>query len=57
MYAPVHGITPGCECHGGCPGMMTLEEETRALEIHRQHLLLQVELIERRIASLKNVTG
>ncbi len=57
MCAPVHGIAAECTCHGGCHGMMTLEEETKALEIHRQHLLLQVELIERRIASLKNVRG
>jgi hypothetical protein len=53
MCAPVHGIAAECECHSGYHGMMTLEEETKALEIHRQHLLLQVELIERRIASLR----
>ncbi|MDD1669290.1 MAG: hypothetical protein LUO97_05770 [Methanomicrobiales archaeon] len=53
MCAPVHGVAPGCGCHDACCSMMTLEEETKALEIHRQHLLLQVELIERRIASLK----
>ena len=53
MCAPVHGISPGCGCHNVCCATMTLEEEVKALEIHRQHLQLQVELIEKRIASLK----
>ena len=57
MCAPVHGVAPVCGCHDSCCGVMTLEEETKALEIHRQHLQLQVELIERRIASLKKVRG
>jgi hypothetical protein len=57
MCAPVRGMAPECGCHGGWSGMMTLDEEMKALEIHRQHLLLQVELIERRLASLKNVRG
>ncbi|HXW98584.1 MAG TPA: hypothetical protein VEI51_02550 [Methanomicrobiales archaeon] len=56
MCAPFHGVTPECGCHDACCfGTMTLEEEVKALGIHRQHLQLQVELIERRIASLKKV--
>jgi hypothetical protein len=57
MCGPVHGVAPGCGCQDACCGMMTLDEEAKALEIHRQHLLLQAELIEKRIASLRKMRG
>ena len=53
MCAPLQAVAQGCGCQDACCGTMTIDEEARALEIHRQHLLLQAELIERRIASLK----
>ena len=53
MCSPVQGTAPACGCHDACCGMMTLEEEVKALEVQRQHLQLQAELIEKRIASLK----
>jgi hypothetical protein len=36
-------------------GMMSIEEEIQALEVHRQHLKLQLEMIEKRINGLKKV--
>jgi hypothetical protein len=40
-------------CGCGCGGMMSVEEEIQALEVHRQHLRLQVEMVEKRISGLK----
>jgi hypothetical protein len=48
-------------CHGagacpcGCSGMMSVEDEIKALDVHRAHLQLQLEMIEKRIAGLKHV--
>jgi hypothetical protein len=42
-------------CGCGCHGMMSIEEEIQALEVHRQHLKLQLDMIEKRIAGLKKV--
>lgn len=47
-------------CHGGsctcgCGGMMSVEDEIKALEVHRAHLKLQLEMIEKRISGLKHV--
>lgn len=55
------GHTPGH--HGGCMGycgcgyggMMSVEEEIKALEVQRMHLKLQLELVEKRINDLKKV--
>jgi len=51
------GSHTGCmsNCGCGCGGMMSVEEEIQALEVHRQHLKLQMDLVEKRIAGLKNV--
>jgi hypothetical protein len=35
--------------------MMSVEEEIQALEVHRQHLKLQMDLVEKRITGLKKV--
>jgi hypothetical protein len=35
--------------------MLSVEEEIQALEVHRQHLKLQMELIEKRISGLRKV--
>jgi hypothetical protein len=35
--------------------MMTVEDEIKALEVHRQHMKLQLEMIEKRITGLKHV--
>ena len=46
-----HGAcTPAC----GCGGMMSVEDEIKALEVHRQHMKLQLEMIDKRISGLKN---
>ena len=42
-------------CGCGCHGMMSIDEEIQALEVHRQHLKLQLELVEKRISGLKKV--
>ncbi len=51
------GCHPGpmghCGC--GCGGMMSIEEEIQALEVHRQHLKMQLEMIEKRISGLTKV--
>jgi hypothetical protein len=46
---------PAGHCGCGCMGMMSIEEEIQALEVHRQHLKLQLEMIEKRINGLKKV--
>jgi hypothetical protein len=33
--------------------MLSVEDEIKALEVHRQHMKLQLEMIEKRIAGLK----
>jgi hypothetical protein len=33
---------------------MSVEEEIKALEVHRAHMKLQMEMIEKRIAGLKH---
>ena len=38
-----------------CGGMMSVEDEIKALEVHRQHMKLQLEMIEKRISGLKHV--
>jgi hypothetical protein len=42
-------------CGCGCGGMMSVEEEIKALEVQRMHLKLQLELVEKRINDLKKV--
>lgn len=42
-------------CGCGCGGMLSVEEEIQALEVHRQHLKLQMELVEKRISGLRKV--
>lgn len=53
MYAYEQSCQGGCTC--GCGGMMSVEDEIKALEVHRQHLQLQIEMIEKRISGLKHV--
>lgn len=45
--------TDACGC--GCGGVLSIEEEIKALEVHRQHLQLQLELVEKRIGGLKKL--
>jgi hypothetical protein len=52
MYA--HECHPAASCQCGCGGMLSVEDEIKALEVHRQHMKLQLEMIEKRISSLKN---
>ena len=49
---PCDCMTP---CH--CGEILTVDEEIRKMEVMRQHLQFQLELIERRMSSLKNVRG
>jgi hypothetical protein len=55
MFGHDHGCHTNCTSQCGCSGMMSIEEEIQALEVHRQHLTLQMEMIEKRISGLKNV--
>ncbi|HSQ93306.1 MAG TPA: hypothetical protein VLL74_03335 [Methanoregula sp.] len=52
MYA--HECHPGASCQCGCGGVMSVEDEIRALEVQSAHLKLQQEMIEKRISGLKN---
>ena len=42
-------------CGCGCGGMLSIEEEIKALEAQRLHLKLQLELVEKRISGLQKV--
>lgn len=53
MFAHEQSCHHACSC--GCGGMLSVEDEIKALEVHRQHLKLQQEMIEKRISGLKNV--
>jgi hypothetical protein len=53
MCAPFQVHSGDC----GCGGILTVEEEIRKMEVMRQHLQFQLELVERRMSSLKNVKG
>lgn len=53
MFAHEQSCHSACTC--GCEGVMSVEDEIKALEVHRQHLKLQMEMIEKRISGLKNV--
>jgi hypothetical protein len=53
MFA--HEQSCHCGCTFGCGGVMSVEDETKALEIHRQHVKLQLEMIDKRISGLKHV--
>jgi hypothetical protein len=47
-----------CDCGGhtcGCGEILTVEEEIRKLEVMRQHLQLQLDLIARRVDSLRGI--
>ncbi len=52
------GHEQGCHggaCSCGCGGMaLSVEDEIKALEVHRAHTKLQLEMIEKRIAGLKH---
>lgn len=53
MCIPHQMSSPGCSCHCDCGEFLTLEEEIKKMEIHKQHLKFQLDLMERRIESLK----
>jgi hypothetical protein len=46
-------------CHGACTcqsvGVLSVEDEIKMLDLHRAHLQLQLEQIEKRISGLKRV--
>ncbi|OPX63213.1 MAG: hypothetical protein A4E34_01836 [Methanoregula sp. PtaU1.Bin006] len=44
-------IASHCGC--GCGGMLSVEDEIKALEVHRQHMKLQLEMIGKRISGLQ----
>ena len=55
MFAHEQSCHSACISHCGCGGIMSVEEEIKALEVHRQHLKLQMEMIEKRISGLQKV--
>ncbi len=52
MYSHEQSCHTSCAGSCGC-GMMSVEDEIKALEVHQAHLKLQQEMIEKRIAGLK----
>jgi len=52
------GHEQGCHggaCSCGCGGMaLSVDDEIKALEVHRAHTRLQLDMIEKRIAGLKH---
>ena len=57
MFAHDQGCHDTCasHCGCGCGGMLSVEDEIKALEVHRQHMKLQLEMIEKRISGLQKV--
>ena len=55
MFAHEQGCHSACASQCGCAGMMSVEDEIKALEVHRQHMMLQLEMIDKRISGLKHV--
>ncbi len=55
MFAHDNGCHDSCasQCGCGC-GMMSIEDEIKALEVHRQHMKLQLDMIDKRISGLKH---
>ena len=53
MFAHEQSCNGTCSPACGC-GMMSVEDEIKALEVHQAHLKLQEELIGKRIAGLKH---
>lgn len=51
MFAHEQSCHSACSC--GCGGVMSVEDEIKALEVHQAHLKLQQEMIEKRISGLK----
>ncbi len=52
MFSHEH-TTCASNCGCGCGGVMSVEDEIKALEVHAAHLKLQQEQIEKRISGLK----
>jgi hypothetical protein len=46
-----------CGCSCTCPAMMTVEEEIRLLEEHRNLMQDKTGVIDRKIAALKSAKG
>ena len=57
MCVPFQSQACGCRAPCTCGEILTVEEEIRKTEVMRQHLQFQLELVERRMTSLKNVRG
>lgn len=57
MCAPFQSHSCDCRAPCGCGEILTVDEEIRKMEVMRQHLQFQLELVERRMSSLKNVRG
>jgi hypothetical protein len=55
MFAHDNGCHDTCASHCGCGGRLSVEDEIKALEVHRQHMKLQLEMIDKRISGLKHV--
>ena len=55
MCVPFQSQACDCRAPCTCGEILTVEEEIRKMEVMRQHLQFQLELVERRMSSLKNV--
>jgi hypothetical protein len=42
-----------CGCAGACPATLTVEEEIKLLEDHKNALQQRIEVLDRKIAALK----
>jgi hypothetical protein len=52
---PVSQMNIVCDCECGCPVLLSIDDEIRKLEEHRKILQNRIEMIDKKIVSLKTV--
>jgi len=55
MCAPVQMHSCDCQSSCCCGGFLTVDEEIKKMEVTRQNLQLHLEMLDKRIDSLKKV--
>jgi len=55
MCAPVQMHSCDCQPSWCCGGFLTVDEEIKKMEVTRQNLQLHLEMLDKRIDSLKKV--
>ncbi|MHB8163328.1 MAG: hypothetical protein ACYDDV_03145 [Methanoregula sp.] len=51
---PAAQTNPRCSCGCDCPAMLSIDDEIRALEDHKKIFQERIEMIDTKIAGLKN---